>query len=159
MKFALNGAMTIGTMDGANIEIREAVGDDNIFIFGLTTEEVNALRSRGYDPGTYVDKSPALRQVIDLIGSGFFCHEEPGLFQPIMDSLFRDGDRYMVMADFESYVECQNRVAQAYSDAQQWTKMSIRNVANIGIFSSDRSIRQYAEEIWDVKPVEIQLNR
>jgi starch phosphorylase len=158
MKFAINGAVTIGTMDGANIEIREEVGDENIFIFGLTTKEVSEIRGKGYSPQRCYEQSPALRKVIDLIGSGFFSHEEPGLFQPILDSFFRDGDRYLILADFESYIETQKRVSEAYLDTERWTKMSIHNAANIGKFSSDRTIKQYAEEIWGVKPVAIDVN-
>jgi starch phosphorylase len=159
MKFALNGALTIGTMDGANIEICEAVGEDNIFIFGLKSDEVAQVRAKGYNPHEYYDKSENLRKVVELIGSGFFSQEEPGLFQPILDSLFRDGDRYMVMADFDAYVQCHERASEAYRDKARWTRMAILNVANMGPFSSDRTIRNYAEEIWEVEPVDVELNR
>ena len=159
MKFALNGAITIGTMDGANIEIWEEIGDDNIFIFGLRANEVNELRNRGYNPWDYYHKSSRLRKVMDLISIGFFSPEDPQLFKPIYDSLLHGGDRYMVMADFEPYLECQKRLEQAYLDIDRWTKMSILNVAGMGRFSSDRTIKQYAEEIWGVKPVSIYLDK
>jgi len=160
MKFALNGALTVGTMDGANIEIREEVGEDNIFIFGLLTKEVEEIRKRGYNPWDYYNKSAELRRVIDLILSGFFSPEEPHLFAPIYDSLLKNGDRYMVMADFDSYIECQNKIEKLYAnDKAAWTKKSILNVANMGKFSSDRAIQEYADEIWNVKPVNVSLDR
>jgi starch phosphorylase len=158
MKFGLNGAITIGTMDGANIEMWEEVGDENIFIFGLRAPEVDELRAKGYNPWDYYHKNEKLRKVMDLISLGFFSPEEPQLFRPIFDSLLNGGDRYMVMADFDSYVQCQNTIAEAYQDTERWTKMSILNVANMGRFSSDRTIRQYAEEIWRVKPTPIRLD-
>jgi starch phosphorylase len=160
MKFALNGALTVGTMDGANIEIREEVGDENIFIFGLLTKEVAEMKARGYNPWDCYNKSPNLKRVIDLIHSGFFSPEEPQLFMPIYDSLLNNGDRYMIMADFDSYIECQNKISMIYRDDQaQWTKMSILNVANMGKFSSDRAIKEYADEIWNVKPIDIKLEK
>jgi glycogen phosphorylase len=159
MKFALNGAITIGTMDGANIEMWEEVGDKNIFIFGLRAKEVNELRSKGYNPWDFYHKSERLKNVMDLIASGFFSPEEPQLFRPIFDSMLNGGDRYMVMADFESYFECQKKVAEAYHDRDRWTKMSILNVANMGKFSSDRTIQQYTDEIWNVQPINIELDK
>jgi starch phosphorylase len=160
MKFALNGALTIGTMDGANIEIREQVGIDNIFIFGLLTKEVEELRQSGYNPWDYYNKSPDLKRVIDLISSGFFSPEEPHLFTPIYDTLLKHGDRYMVMADFDSYIDCQTKIEHIYAnDKSAWIKKSILNVANMGKFSSDRAIQEYADEIWDVKPVNVSLER
>jgi starch phosphorylase len=158
MKFALNGALTIGTMDGANIEIWEEVGDENIFIFGLRSHEVDELQSRGYNPWDYYHKSENLRKVMDLIAKGFFSPEEPQLFRPIFDSILNGGDKYMLMADFDQYIACQNRLTEAYRDQDHWTKMSILNVANMGRFSSDRTIRQYADEIWDAKSTPIILN-
>ncbi len=158
MKFGLNGAMTIGTMDGANIEMWEEVGDENIFIFGLRAQEVNELRSKGYNPWDYYHRNDKLKKVMDLISLGFFSPEEPQLFRPIFDSLLNGGDRYMVMADFDAYVQCQESVAAAYRNPDRWAKMSILNVANMGRFSSDRTIRQYAEEIWSVKPIQIKLD-
>ncbi|NLD93356.1 MAG: glycogen/starch/alpha-glucan phosphorylase [Fibrobacter sp.] len=158
MKFALNGALTVGTMDGANIEICEEVGRDNIFIFGLVAKEVDELKARGYNPWDYYNKNQSLKRVIDLIQSGFFSPEEPHLFMPIFDSLLQHGDRYMLMADFESYITCQNKLEEIYhNDVDHWTKMSILNVANVGKFSSDRAIQEYADEIWNVKPIDIKL--
>jgi starch phosphorylase len=158
MKFALNGALTVGTMDGANIEIREEVGDDNIFIFGLLAKEVDEIKAKGYNPWDYYNRSPNLKRVIDLISSGFFSPEEPQMFMPLYESLLNQGDRYMILADFDSYIECQNRISTIYRDDQtEWTKMSILNVANMGKFSSDRAIKEYADEIWNVKPIDIDL--
>ncbi len=154
MKFALNGALTIGTLDGANIEIMEAVGKENIFIFGLTAEEVLARRAAGYRPFEYYEKDPELKAAIDMISIGLFSPGEPGLFRPIVDELL-GADRYLLLADFRSYVETQERVSRAYRDEEQWTRMSILNVANMGRFSSDRTIREYARDIWDIKPVKV----
>ncbi len=160
MKFALNGALTIGTMDGANIEICEEVGKNNIFIFGLLAKEVDELKARGYNPWDYYNKSENLKRVINLIQSGFFSPEEPHLFMPVFDSLLQHGDRYMLMADFDSYITCQNKIEKIYqNDNDLWTKMSILNVANMGKFSSDRAIQEYADEIWGVKPIDITLKR
>jgi starch phosphorylase len=158
MKFALNGAITIGTMDGANIEIWEEVGDDNIFIFGLRTNEVNDLRAKGYNPWDFYHKNETLKKVMDLISLGFFSPEEPQLFRPIFDSLLNGGDRYMVLADFDSYYKCQKKLAETYRDSDRWAKMSILNVANMGRFSSDRTIQQYSDDIWAVKPISIKLD-
>jgi glycogen phosphorylase len=158
MKFALNGALTIGTMDGANIEMAEQIGEKNMFIFGLLTNEIDELRARGYNPWDYYNKSPTLKKVLDLINGGFFSPEEPQLFKPIFDSLLNN-DRFMVLADFDAYVECQARLGQIYkSDQKEWTRKSILNVANIGMFSSDRAIDEYAKEIWNVTPVEVKIN-
>jgi starch phosphorylase len=154
MKFALNGAVTIGTMDGANIEIREEVGDDNIFIFGLSAAEVAALRPH-YDPWQYYHANPELARVLDMIRDDAFSRGEPGLFRPLVDSLLAGGDRYFLLADYASYVGCQERVARAYRDQEAWTRLSIHNVASMGQFSSDRTIRQYAEEIWRIAPVRV----
>jgi len=158
MKFALNGALTIGTMDGANIEIWEEVGDENIFIFGLRSSEVDDLRSQGYNPWDYYHKNERLRKVMDLIGKGFFSPEEPHLFKPIFDSILNGGDKYMIMADFDSYVQCHARLMEAYNDRQRWAKMSILNVAHMGKFSSDRAIQQYADDIWQAKAIPVTLN-
>ncbi len=156
MKFALNGALTIGTLDGANIEIMEEVGQDNIFIFGLKTEEVAELRKKGYDPKNYYHSNSQLKEVLDQLNSGFFCREDPGLFKPIVDSLLNKGDYYLLLADFASYLECQEKVSRTYLDPDQWTRKAIINVANMGKFSSDRSIAQYAEEIWKVQSVPVE---
>jgi starch phosphorylase len=156
MKFALNGALTIGTLDGANIEIREEVGPENFFLFGLTAEEVRALHAGGYRPGEQVARDAELREAIDLIASGIFSRGDAGLFRPLVDGLLQR-DEYALLADYRAYVECQERVGRAYADAEAWTRMSILNVARMGKFSSDRAIREYCDEIWHAKPVEITL--
>jgi starch phosphorylase len=154
MKFALNGALTIGTMDGANIEIRDEVGDDNIFIFGLTADEVAALRPR-YDPWEHYRANAELARVLDMIRDDVFSPGEPGLFRPLVDSLLAGGDRYFLLADYAAYVACQERVARTYRDVAAWTRMAILNVARMGKFSSDRTVQEYAEEIWGITPVRI----
>lgn len=153
MKFTLNGALTIGTLDGANVEIREQVGDENFFLFGLKAEEVMAMSS-GYNPQEYYETDPELRQAINQILEGHFSPENPGLFHPIVRSLL-DGDRFFVLADYASYISCQENVANVYKDKDKWTKMAILNVARSGKFSSDRAIREYAEKIWHISPVHI----
>jgi len=154
MKFALNGALTVGTLDGANVEIRERVGAENFFLFGLTTEEVFALKERGYNPREYYDGNADLRKVIDSIGSGEFSEGDTEVFRPIVDSLLNH-DEYLLLADFQSYIDCSEQAAEAYKDHDRWTRMSILNSARCGFFSSDRSMRQYCEEIWGVKPVSV----
>jgi starch phosphorylase len=153
MKFAMNGALTIGTLDGANVEIREAVGPENFFLFGLTVPEVRELKRAGYNPWDWYRSNPDLRAVVDAISGGTFSPEEPSLFQPIVDSLLRGGDTYLVLADFAAYVAAQARVSQAWVDYERWTRMAILNVARSGQFSSDRTIRQYADDIWKVGPI------
>ena len=153
MKLALNGALTIGTLDGANVEIRDEVGEDNIFIFGLTTDQVFNLRLNGYNPMDYYRDNQALREVLDMIGSGFFSMSEPGRFKPIVDSLLHQGDNYLLLADYASYIECQGRVEVAYRNQREWVRKSIINVANMGKFSSDRTIMQYSEKIWGTRQV------
>ncbi len=155
MKFAMNGALTIGTLDGANVEIREEVGADNFFLFGLTVDEVKALRARGYDPWELYRSDRELKAVLDAIGSGTFSPAEPRLFQPIVDSLLNGGDTWLVLADFRAYLEAQERVSKAWLDVESWTRKAILNVARTGKFSSDRTIRQYAEEIWRVGPLPV----
>jgi len=150
MKFSMNGALTIGTLDGANVEIREEVGADNFFLFGFTTEEVHDLKLRGYRARDYYESNPVLREVIDQIDSGVFSHGDRELFSPIIDSLL-NRDEYMLLADYQPYVDCQDRVSKAFKDSRNWTRMSILNVARIGKFSSDRSIREYCDNIWKVK--------
>jgi starch phosphorylase len=157
MKFAMNGAVTIGTLDGANVEIREEVGPENFFLFGLTTEEVQHLRSSGYRPRDFYDKDEALRDAIDLVSSGIFSRGDRNLFAPLVNSLL-DHDDFMLLADYRSYVNCQDSVAESYRDMASWTRMSILNVARIGKFSSDRSIREYCERIWNAKPVPVDLS-
>jgi starch phosphorylase len=156
MKFAMNGALTIGTLDGANIEIREEVGADNFFLFGLSAAEVSALRASGYNPMHYYHGDEELREVIDLIRNGFFSRGDTELFRPLMDGLLYH-DPYLVLADFRAFLECQARVAEAFADTERWTRMSILNTARSGKFSSDRAIRDYCADIWQVKPVPIQL--
>jgi len=151
MKFQLNGALTIGTLDGANVEIAEEVGDKNIFIFGLKVEEVKDLLSKGYNPREYYEKNVRLKKVIDLISCGYFSTEFPALFQPIIDGLL-NSDQYFHLADFQAYYDCQQRVSQEYKNYDNWTKKSIINVANTGKFSTDRTIKEYAEDIWNIKP-------
>lgn len=155
MKFALNGALTIGTLDGANVEILEEVGEENIFIFGLRTEEVEATRRSGYDPWHYYHTDGELRRVLEMISSGFFSPDDPGRFQPLVDDLLHRGDTYRLLADFRPYLEAQEAVARLYRDQDAWSRASILNVARMGKFSSDRTIRQYAEEIWGAKPVPV----
>ena len=154
MKFALNGALTIGTLDGANIEIKDAVGEENIFIFGLNDREVAEKKENGYNPRDYYNQNQELRQVLDAVSSGVFSSDEPGRFMPIVEPLLNGGDPYMLLADFTSYMACQERVDDCYRDSREWTRKSIRNVAKMGYFSSDRTIREYADEIWNVRPVE-----
>lgn len=150
MKLALNGALTMGTMDGANIEIREQVGDENIFIFGLTTEGVNQLRQQGYNPREYYESNPALKQVIDMIGNGFFSPDEPSRYRSITEGLLNN-DPFMVLADFQSYLDISDQADDIYRDASHWNNMAIQNTAQMGFFSSDRTIQEYAEKIWGVK--------
>jgi glycogen phosphorylase len=156
MKFALNGALTIGTLDGANVEIREAVGADEFFLFGMTTAEVTARRAAGYSPGAVVDADPELAMLLDSIAHGRYAPDQPALFAPFVQDLIQR-DPFMVLADFRAYVECQARVARAWHDVDWWTRASIRNVARCGRFSSDRSIKEYAERIWNVSPVPVTL--
>ncbi|GJQ20317.1 MAG: alpha-1,4 glucan phosphorylase [Bacteroidia bacterium] len=154
MKFAMNGALTIGTLDGANIEIREAVGPENFFLFGLTADEVVRTRKNGYDPMEYVRQNDELRQIIEQLRDGYFCNGDKDLFKPIVDNI-TGPDPYMIMADFDSYVKCQEAVEDAYRDEEEWTKRAILNVARMAPFSSDRSVREYAKKIWQIEPVRI----
>jgi glycogen phosphorylase len=156
MKFSMNGALTIGTLDGANIEIREEVGAENFFLFGLSAPEVFALKAQGYRPLDYYQANQGLKDVIDLIRSGFFSRGDPELFKPLIDGLLYQ-DPYLLLADFQSYVDCQNKVSEAYCDIERWTRMSILNTARSGKFSSDRTIREYCADIWGAKSVPIHL--
>jgi glucan phosphorylase len=151
MKFAMNGALTIGTLDGANVEIREEVGAENFFLFGHTVEEVMELKARGYHPRGFYDSNGELREAVDRIASGHFSRGDGNLFKPLVDSLL-NRDEYLLLADYGSYVDCQDRVGQVFRDQQHWTRMSILNTSRSGKFSSDRSIRDYCERIWKVKP-------
>ncbi len=156
MKLAMNGALTIGTLDGANIEIRDEVGAENFFLFGLTAEEVEQRRHAGYRPRDCYEADGHLREVLDLVASGFFSHGDRSLFKPLVDSLL-EHDPYMLLADFGSYVGAQNAVASVYRDPEGWTRMSILNVARIGKFSSDRAVSEYCDTIWRVSPVPVDL--
>jgi len=154
MKLAMNGALTIGTLDGANIEIRDAVGPENLYIFGLRTEEIADLRARGaYDPRERQQASEPLRRVLDALASDRFAGGEPGVFAPILQSLLDHGDRYFVLADFESYVATQAQVGRDYRDAEAWSRRAVLNVARMGYFSADRAIREYAQRIWHLDAV------
>jgi starch phosphorylase len=151
MKLALNGAVTIGTLDGANIEIRELVGHDNMFIFGLTAEEVRSERANGYDPRAQAVASPALSAVLEAIGAGEFSPDDAGRFRPLIERLLGE-DYFMVLADFAAYGEAQQRVDEAYREPETWWRRALLNTANVGWFSSDRTIREYAGEIWQALP-------
>ena len=155
MKLALNGALTIGTLDGANVEMQEEVGAENIFICGMTVEEVEALRARGYNPWDVYHQDAELRAVVDWLGSDFFTPGEHGSFGQVHGSLLHGGDPYMVLADFRSYSDCHARVDAAYRDVAGWARMAILNTARMGKFSSDRSIREYASEIWKLSPIPV----
>ncbi|TVP63893.1 MAG: glycogen/starch/alpha-glucan phosphorylase [Leptolyngbya sp. LCM1.Bin17] len=156
MKFSMNGALTIGTLDGANVEIRELVGDDNFFLFGLTTDDVDSLKASGYNPWDYYTSNPQLKEVIDLVQSGFFAKGDPNLFRPLIDKLLHD-DPFMLMADYQSYIDCQDRVGAAYQDQEHWSRLSIINAVRMGKFSSDRAIRDYCRDIWKVSPVPVEM--
>lgn len=151
MKMALNGALTIGTLDGANVEIKEEVGDENIFIFGLTTPEVAEVKASGYRPMDYYNKNPALKQVLDMIANGYFSVEEPTRYRNLVDSLLHH-DQYLLLADYASYIETQDKVGKLYQNQDEWVRMAILNVANMAKFSSDRAIADYAKNIWHVLP-------
>ena len=158
MKFALNGALTIGTLDGANIEIRQEVGEENFFLFGRTVEEIEAMRaSNTYNPWDYYNRYPEIRRILDYFANGFFNLDQPNIFRPIYDALLTNGDRYFHLADFHSYVECQERVDAVYRDPSRWARMCILNIANMGKFSSDRAIREYSEKVWKLSPCHIEL--
>ncbi len=156
MKFSMNGALTIGTLDGANVEIREEVGAENFFLFGLTVEEVMEQQANGYRPMDYYYSNDNLRNAIDLIANGHFSHGDKELFKPIVDSLLYE-DQYMLFADYQAYINCQDRVAEMFRDKKNWTRMSILNACRMGKFSSDRSIMDYSRKIWDVKPFPVKL--
>jgi starch phosphorylase len=156
MKFSLNGALTIGTLDGANVEIREEVGAENFFLFGMTAQEVSDRKAAGYNPWDDYNNNPELKEVIDLISCGFFSHGDTDLFRPLVDSLLHH-DPFMLLADYQSYVECQEQVSRTYQDQDTWTRMSILNSVRCGKFSSDRSIQDYCDDIWNIKPVPVQV--
>jgi starch phosphorylase len=156
MKFSMNGALTIGTLDGANVEIRKEVGADNFFLFGLNVDEVMELKSSGYNPMDYYNSNHELKRVIDLISSGHFSHGDRELFRPIVDSLLYD-DQYTLFADYQDYIDCQQRVGEVFDNRDRWTRMSILNTARMGKFSSDRSITDYSKKIWQVDPFPVKL--
>ena len=151
MKFALNGALTIGTLDGANVEIMEEVGEENIFIFGLTAKEVEKKKAQGYNPWDYYNSDEDLKTTLDMVRLNHFIPEEPNLFLPIWDSLMAHGDHYLVLADYRSFIQAQEKVRALYLDQEQWTRTSILNTANMGKFSSDRAVREYARDIWNIE--------
>jgi len=148
----MNGALTIGTLDGANVEIREAVGHENFFLFGLTAPDVTRVKANGYRPRDVYDSNSELREVIDQIAGGFFSSGDRERYRPLVDSLLNHDD-YMLLADYQAYVDCQQRVSDAYRDRRNWTRMSILNSARVGQFSSDRSIKEYCRDIWHVTPL------
>jgi len=152
MKFSMNGALTIGTLDGANVEIREEVGEENFFLFGLSAEAVQTLYANGYRSRNIIERTPALREALDLLSSGLFSHGDSELFAPFLDSIWNH-DPYLICADFASYAACQEEVGRQFKDAEHWSRMSILNVARIGKFSSDRAIREYCEDIWKTSPI------
>jgi len=156
MKFALNGALTVGTLDGANVEIRREVGPDNFFLFGLDAHEVGALRASGYRPTSYIEASPALQEALYLVESGFFSYGERGRFRPIVDDI-RYRDAFMICADFESYRACKEQAAATYRDRRTWARRALSNIAGASRFSSDHTIRQYADEIWGIEPIKVDL--
>jgi starch phosphorylase len=157
MKLSMNGALTIGTLDGANVEIREAVGEEDFFLFGLTTPEVHDLQRTGYRPRAVYDRNERLREVIDLVANGFFSGgDDSSLFRPLTDSLL-DHDTYMILEDFDAYVDCQKKVSEAFVDKRAWHSKCVRNIAKMGMFSSDRTIREYAKDIWGASPVKVAL--
>jgi glycogen phosphorylase len=157
MKFSMNGALTIGTLDGANVEIREEVGPDNFFLFGLTASEVTEQKRKGYNPWDSYHANADLKAVVDLVNSGFFCPEKPDTYRPLLENLLRQ-DPYMLFADFASYVECQNSVDNAYRNQERWSEMAVINIASTGKFSSDRTIEEYANEIWHATPIKVSMD-
>jgi starch phosphorylase len=151
MKFAMNGALTIGTLDGANVEIREEAGPENFFLFGLTVDQVAQLKREGYRPAVHYAAHAGLRTAVDLVRDGAFSNGDRDLFRPLVDSLM-GRDEYLVLADYPSYAQCQATVDTAWRDRDRWTRMSILNAARMGMFSSDRAVREYMREIWKIEP-------
>jgi starch phosphorylase len=152
MKLALNGALTIGTLDGANVEMRAEVGEDNFFIFGMTADEVADCRAKGYDPWAIYESNTELRQALDMIANGYFSPQSPGRFRPIFDALTLHGDPFLLLADYAPYIACQGRVDALYRDPEEWSRRAILNVAGMGTFSSDRTVLDYARSVWKVTP-------
>ncbi|MDN5968932.1 MAG: glycogen/starch/alpha-glucan family phosphorylase, partial [Enterobacterales bacterium] len=155
MKFALNGALTIGTLDGANVEMLKHVGEENIFIFGNTTEQVEALRNNGYNPRQIYEQDPELNQALTQIATGAFSPEDPRRYASLFDSLVNFGDHYQLLADYRSYIDTQDKVDELYKTPNEWTHRAVMNIANMGYFSSDRTIQEYADEIWNIKAVKL----
>ena len=153
MKLALNGALTLGTFDGANLEIMEEVGEENFYAFGLKVDDILKLRQAGYDPRKHYLENRELKQAMDMIHQGYFSPENPDLFHPVIDSLLQGGDSYMVLADFEAYSQRHKKIVQDYGETDLWIKKSIANTANMGKFSGDRATREYSEDIWNIKPL------
>ncbi|HAU29246.1 MAG TPA: glycogen phosphorylase [Rhodospirillaceae bacterium] len=153
MKFALSGALTIGTLDGANIEIRNQVGEDNIFIFGMDANEAHELRLSGYNPRQKYDEDAELRKAVDMIASGYFSPDDPGRYRPLVDALLGGGDTYLLLADYRSYIAAQKKVDDAFQNPETWARMSILNIAHMGMFSSDRTVHEYAHNIWNVESI------
>jgi glycogen phosphorylase len=156
MKFMINGALTIGTLDGANVEIRDEVGAENFFLFGLTVAEVERIKRGGYRPEDYIGRNDELKAVLELIAGGHFSHGDTEVFHPLVESLTYH-DPFLVLADYAAYVDCQDRVSAAWQDTESWTRMSILNTARSGKFSSDRAIAEYCEDIWNVSPVTVRV--
>jgi len=158
MKFTMNGALTIGTLDGANVEIRADVGEENFFLFGKTVQQVDAIWAAGYRPRDIYDQNEDFREVINLINSGLFSHGDGSQFRPLTDNLL-NSDPFLVCADYQDYVSCQSTVSQAYQDQEQWSRMSVLNVARCGRFSSDRAVREYNADVWHVRPLPVKLSK
>jgi starch phosphorylase len=158
MKFMINGALTIGTLDGANVEMRDEVGAENFFLFGLTEDKVAQVKRDGYRPMDYVDNNEELKAVLQVIAGGRFSDGDTDVFRPLVDNLHYD-DPFLVLADYAAYIECQEQVSAAWQDTDAWTRMSIRNTARSGKFSSDRAITEYCDEIWNVRPVTVKVDR
>jgi len=157
MKFALNGALTLGTLDGANVEMAEEIGMENMFIFGMNAQEVTELKQRGYNPREYYNNDPELRRVVDAIATDMFSPKEKGIFLPIVSSLLDMGDVYCIMADFKPFLDAQLRIDRLWQDRYAWAEKAIINIARMGKFSSDRAIKEYANDIWHIKPVQLDL--
>ncbi len=155
MKLAMNGAITIGTLDGANVEIKEEVGDENIFIFGKTVDEVHEIQAAGYNPWEYYNGNAELQAVMDWLGSGYFTPDEPKALESLHYSLLEGGDPYLALVDYDAYCKAQSDLDKAYKDKSRWAKMAIMNTARMGKFSSDRTIHQYYKEVWNLKPMSL----
>jgi starch phosphorylase len=156
MKFMINGALTIGTLDGANVEMLDEAGAENFFLFGLNEQEVAQVYAEGYSPATYIERDPELAEVLELIAQGHFTGGDTEILRPVVDSL-RHHDPFLVLADYRSYVDCQAKVSSAWQDADAWSRMSILNAARSGKFSSDRAIAEYCDDIWNVGSMRVEL--